>query len=221
MNLDNTTIDLVEHAKLSFTKALESCSNIDKDVLRIDGMSGVKHRHFINNLCSIDSVNYLEVGLFTGSTFCSAISNNLGTFTGIDNWSEFNKNLNNKKIFYEHLRTFQGSTHPKIIDKDCWKVKLFDKYNVFNYDGDHSEISHFNALNHYIHCMDKKFIYIVDDWNWPAVREPTIKSIEKNNLNILYFYEIKTTDNDSHPPSENARQRSDWHNGIAFYILSQ
>ena len=54
------------------------------------GMSGGKYPHFINNLIrGLPNPSYLEVGCWTGSTLCSAISRNRVRATGIDNWSEF------------------------------------------------------------------------------------------------------------------------------------
>ena len=55
------------------------------------------------------------------------------------------------------------------------------------YDGNHSEDSHYRALNHYYECLDDIFIFLVDDWNWDFVRNQTRKSIE----DILYEKEIK------------------------------
>ena len=46
---------------------------------------------FYNNLCSIC---YLEIRCWKGSMLCSAMYENLhGTFTGIDNFTEFNNGL--------------------------------------------------------------------------------------------------------------------------------
>ena len=39
-------------------------------------------------------------------------------------------------------------------------------------------------------CLDEFFIYIVDDWNWPWVRDPTLKAILDNNIEIIYKKEI-------------------------------
>lgn len=65
------------------------------------------------------------------------------------------------------------------------------------YDGDHSEASHYNALNHFLPYLDKEFIFIVDDWNWDYVRNPTMESISKNNIKIIYQNEIRTTNDNS------------------------
>lgn len=212
---------LIDLAELSYKKAYKKMSNIDINLLEIEGMSGVNHRHFINNICGGKGTRYLEVGLWAGSTFCSAISNNSGTFVGIDNWSEFNDHNNIRDLFYGNLNRFKGRLNPLILEQDCWKVKLKQKFNIFTYDGEHSKENHFKALKYFYDNLDDVFVFIVDDWNWTNVREGTLKSIDENNLKILYSQEVMTTKNNRHPLPENARQRSDWHNGVSYFVLSK
>ena len=72
--------------------ALNHKSNLDEDVLSINGMSSPKVRHLINNICSISGIShYLEVGTWRGSTLISAISNNknIKMALGVDNFSQF------------------------------------------------------------------------------------------------------------------------------------
>jgi hypothetical protein len=42
-----------------------------------------------------------------------------------------------------------------------WKVDLssIGKFNVYLYDGDHSELDHFKALKYYIDNLDDEFIF--------------------------------------------------------------
>jgi hypothetical protein len=80
------------------------------------------------------------------------------------------------------------------------------------YDGNHYEESHYKALNHYLNCLDNEFIYLVDDWNMPEVRQGTENSIKDNNLETLYQKEI-------HTPGNNPK--FDWHNGIAIFVLKK
>lgn len=67
-------------------------SKIDPGVLEVEGMSGKKFRHFLNNLVRLrGGRNYLEIGVWAGSSFTSAISNNenLVNAIAIDNFSEY------------------------------------------------------------------------------------------------------------------------------------
>ena len=87
------------------------------------------------------------------------------------------------------------------------------------YDGDHKEKSHFEALNHYLPCLENEFIYMIDDWNWEGVRNGTINSIKDNNCEILYQKEIRTTHDNTH--AKIFGQNSDWHNGISIFVLKK
>ena len=48
----------------------------------------------------------------------------------------------------------------------------------------HTEKSHFQALNHYLPCLDDEFIYLVDDWNWQRVKDGTNQAIKENKCEI-------------------------------------
>ena len=52
-------------------------TKLTTNILNIDGMSGKKTRMFYNNLLDFDTnINYLEIGVWKGSTFISAMFNN-------------------------------------------------------------------------------------------------------------------------------------------------
>ena len=81
---------LITHIINSLENANKNKSKIDEDILDMNGMSGKKTRHFYNNLCSMEDARYLEIGVWKGSTLCSAMCNNENLIClGIDNWSEF------------------------------------------------------------------------------------------------------------------------------------
>lgn len=211
--------NLINHVKECLEKTDLCESNITDELLWMEGMSGQKTRHFYNNLCSVDNVKYLEVGCWKGSSLCSAMCNNKITCLAIDNWSEFG---GPKHEFINNYNKYKGKNNTNFIENDCWEIdpnKLDTKFNIYMYDGNHSEDSHFKALNHFLPCLENEFIYLVDDWNWPQVRDGTIKSIKENECKILYQKVIKTTNNDMHPKIHS--QFSDWHNGISIFILQK
>jgi hypothetical protein len=94
-----------------------------------------------------------------------------------------------------NFEKFKGENDANFIEDDCYKVDVssLSKFNIYMYDGNHSNESHYKALLHYYHCLDDIFIFIVDDWNWIDVRDGTINSIRKLNLKILYEKEIRLT----------------------------
>ena len=199
-------------------------SKIVEEITNMEGMTGKKTRHFYNNMCSMEDARYLEIGTWKGSSICSAMCNNTMTCVAIDNWSEFG---GPKAEFMNNFNKFKGNNNARFIEQNCWTVDVskLGKFNIYMYDGNHSENSHFQALNYYLPCFDDEFIYIIDDWNWPDVRNGTIKSIKENNCEIIYQKEIFTDQNGpiEWGPGEGTRfgRDGDWHNGIAIFILKK
>jgi len=202
----------------SIENAERSISNITDDIVAMDGMSGTKTRHFYNNLLHTSDARYLEIGTWKGSSVCSAMCNNKANVVCIDNWSEFG---GPKDEFLINFEKFKGDNNATFIENDCYKVDVstLPKFNMYMYDGNHTNESHYKALLHYYDCMDDVFIFIVDDWNCKDVRDGTARSIEKLNLKVLYEKEIRLTLDNSHTPLHHARKT--WWNGIYIAILQK
>ena len=205
--------------EISFYNAENNISKITDDIINMAGMSGTKTRHFYNNLLNIEDARYLEIGTWKGSSVCSAMFENKATVVCIDNWSEFG---GPKSEFLENFNRFKGNNNATFIENDCFKVdiSILPKFNIYMYDGNHTNESHYMALLHYYKCLDDIFIFIVDDWNWKDVRDGTFNSIEKLQLNILYQREIRTTYDETHAEWGSPEQRA-WHNGIYVAILQK
>jgi hypothetical protein len=199
-------------------------SKLVPEILDMEGMSGIKTRHFYNNVCSFEEVRYLEIGTWKGSSICAAMCNNNMTCVCVDNWSEFD---NVKDEFLENFNKFRGKNKATFIEKNYWDVDVskLGKFNIYMFDGNHSEKSHYQALNHYFSCLDNEFIYLVDDWNWQDVKVGTLKSIKDNNCDILYKKEIftNTQNQPEWGPGPNSRfgKDGDWHNGICIFVLKK
>ncbi len=181
-------------------------------------MSGTKTRHFYNNLLNTENARYLEIGTWKGSSVCSAMCENKATVVCIDNWSEFGEP---KQEFLVNFQKFKGNNDARFIENDCYKVdtSILPKFNIYMYDGNHSNESHYKALLHYYDCLDDVFIFIVDDWNWQDVRDGTQNSIQKLNLKILYKKEIRLTWDNSH--THHPQSTTGWWNGIYVAILQK
>jgi hypothetical protein len=206
---------LIENA---FENAEKKISKITNDIIIMEGMSGTKTRHFYNNLLNIEDARYLEIGTWKGSSVCSAMCGNNAKVTCIDNWSEFG---GPKDEFLVNFEKFKGENDANFIEDDCYKVDVssLSKFNIYMYDGNHSNESHYKALLHYYNCLDDIFIFIVDDWNWIDVRDGTMNSIRKLNLKILYEKEIRLTWDNSVTPEPELSQN--WWNGIYIAILQK
>jgi predicted O-methyltransferase YrrM len=205
--------DLIDKAIYNAEKHI---SKITEGIKNMDGMSGLKTRHFYNNLLDTTDARYLEIGTWKGSSVCSAMCGNKATVVCIDNWSEFG---GPKEEFITNFNTYKGENNASFIEKDCFQVDTYTlpKFNIYMYDGNHSKDSHYNALLHYYNCLDNTFIFIVDDWNWRDVREGTFDSIRKLKLDVLYEKEIRLTQDNSHTDQQYGRET--WWNGIYIAVL--
>jgi hypothetical protein len=202
----------------AFLNAENGVSKITNEILLMDGMTGKKTRHFYNNLLNTEDARYLEIGTWKGSSVCSAMCGNKAKVVCIDNWSEFN---GPKSEFLVNFEKFKGENDAIFIENDCYKVDIstLPKFNIYMYDGNHSEENHYKALMHYYNCLDDVFVFIVDDWNWQFVRDGTNNSIKKLNLKVLYEKEIRLTLDNSH--TERPYADNTWWNGIYVAILQK
>jgi hypothetical protein len=204
--------------QVSFKKAEKNESKINQEIKAIQGMTGIMTRHFYNNLLNTEDARYLEIGTWKGSSVCSAMYGNKAKVVCIDNWSEFG---GPKEEFVKNFNRFKGENQAHFMQYDCYKidVSLLPKFNIYMYDGNHTNESHYKALSHYYTCLDDIFIYIVDDWNCKSVREGTEQAITDLGLSVLYDREIRLTWDDTHTPIPLANQT--WWNGIYVAILQK
>jgi hypothetical protein len=201
----------------SLEYALNCESHLPEWVLNMEGMSGKKYRTFINKLISlVNDPHYLEIGCWTGSTSVSAMYSNEISATLIDKWAE--DFANPKEQFFSNLNRC-GNKNITFINDDFKNIKYPSnkKYNIYLYDGPHTEEDQYDGLLIPFDSLDDEFIFICDDWNWGPAVDGTLKAIEKLKLNVLYSVEIKTTNYlTTEGDNGNHKQFSDWHNG--YYI---
>ena len=228
---DSSIMDLINHVYNSIINAKMGISNIDpttvegKTILEYEGYTGTCTRHLYNNICSydkFDKVRYLEIGTWYGSSSISAIYKNKLDALFIDNWSQFNGDL---EVFKENIQKYLNKdTNCYFLEQDCWKVNLkkinISPINIYLYDGDHSAADHYKSLEYYYDILDDVFIFMVDDWNWINVRDGTMKAIFDLNLYILFRHEEFISEEDlKNMPDHNGKNT--WWNGIGIFILSK
>lgn len=109
------------HIEVSIKNADLGISKITDDIIKMDGMSGTKTRHFYNNLLNMLDARYLEIGTWKGSSVCSAMCNNNAYVICIDNWSEFN---GPKAEFLVNFSKYRGDNNACFIENDCYKVDI-------------------------------------------------------------------------------------------------
>ena len=210
---------LVRHA---LDQALGNVTKLTPEVLAIPGMSGRKYRCFINNLIEqLPGARYLEVGSWAGSTLCSAIFGNDVEALAIDNWSQFGGPSDK---FFAHLSQFKGTARVSFLEKDFRKIDYASlglghgKFNVYLFDGPHTYNDQYDGLAIAQSALEPCYVQIVDDWNWTAVRNGTMKAISDLGLNIDFMAEIRTSLDDQHAPAPSGAA-SDWHNGYFISVF--
>ena len=208
----------------SVYKAEQGISNINKEIFDIEGMSSFYTRHLFNNIGNLQNINYLEVGSWRGSTACSILSNNnLKSAILIDNFSQFDDpdwiansktKLKAKDELQLNLSKYANNNYT-IIEADFFTVNInqFPQIDVFLFDGYHSYEHQYKALFYLYEKLAKRFIFIVDDYEWPSVKKATIDAIRQLTLEnkVKNLYE-------KHLPSiipESANLK--WADGVSFF----
>jgi len=180
---------LIHHLKQSLANAEQGVSALSQEVLSLEGMSSPKVRHLLNNLCSLPEVNYLEVGVWKGSTWIASLYNNSSTVSSavaIDNWSQFGAP---RHQFIKSCNFFLKEMNYQFVDQDAFKINLnlfLNPINLYFYDGDHSILSQEKAFTYFNPIFDNSFIAIVDDWNEPETQIGTYAAFDKLNYELLF-----------------------------------
>jgi hypothetical protein len=205
----------------AFEDAMAMRGRLRDEAFRVHGFSGRKFRLLLNNLVSeLPDPRYMEIGLFHGASFCSALFKNKLRAVGIDNWSEYG---GNRQFFEDNLSKFKSElSDVETIEKDFRKVDYtrIGKFNVLFYDGSHSEQDQYDGIKIPQPAMDDSYIMIVDDWNWDRVRKGTLDALRDAKVSIDYSIEVRTTFNNENLPLVYG-MNSEWHNGTIVAVVSK
>jgi len=207
---------IINHVKASLNAAEYNFSKLSKEIINMGGPSGIKTRHFLNNLLQMNLAKYLEIGVGSGSLTSAAMYNNTAKIFCIDNWSETSKDY-----FMENYKKFKGNNYTKVFDQSYKDVDItkLSKFNILLYDATLNYNDIYETLPHFISCMEDVFVYIVDDINWRYIQVAAKKSIENLKLTILYEKEIILTNNETHTPIDIAKET--WWNGLYVVVLKK
>jgi len=209
---------LIPAVQDALAKAMAYEGKLSEHVLNMEGMSGRKYRYFINNLiANVQNPRYLEVGSWAGSTLCSAIYGNDVTATAIDNWSQFGGPSN--MFFYNVSQSCSATTRLSVLNKDFRQVDYpsLGRFNVYLFDGPHAFEDQRDGLLMALDSLDSEFVFIVDDWNWEAVRAGTMMAIALAGLTVAWSTEVRSSTDNTQPDIRG--QHSDWHNGYYIAVL--
>ena len=200
--------NLIEKIDRCIECAEKGESKLTANILNMRGLSGPKHRNFLNNAID-NNTRYLEVGTWTGSTLISALYNNTPEFhIGIDNFSIFCEDRDRRAEFHSNCKTYLGYS-PNFLDQDCYTVDMklhgIENINFYFYDGCHKRRSQENAITYFSPALSSEFILMVDDWNEESARLGTIDGLKKSNIEMVYVKELFTEKN---------AVKHDWWNGV-------
>ena len=203
--------------RAAFEAALGLQPELPAHLLGLPGMSGRKYRRFINRLIDLTPhAAYLEVGSWAGSTACSAMAGNRVRVVCIDDWSAFGGPY---EEFLDNVARYKTEEIDLEVLKTDYRAVDYERFagqfNVYLYDGPHSFQDQYDGLRIAMPALAHAWVQIVDDWNWPKVREGTWAALKDSHVEVLYSIEIRTTQTGAH--ADVGFQGSDWHNG---YLLA-
>ncbi len=205
-------MNLSKHIDDSIEWGNHEVSKLNQDVIDIHGITSNKVRCFLNNICSIGGT-YLEVGVFRGATFCSAIYQNDIHAIGIDNFSSPNLmpmgvsqklatylkkrlEVSPQEDFLENVRRFGNTDNIDVYRTDytTFDYSQLPKLDIIFYDGDTRYQDQYSVLKKLTPQFSEQTILIMDDWNWNsgALRQV----IEEENLYVSHEREIFTEGED-------------------------
>lgn len=190
-------MNIIEILEKSISDAEQGISKLPKEILELQGMSSNKNRHFLNNLLSLhQNPKYLEVGVWKGSTFISANYDNTTTKSvAVDNFSEFLNGAEAQEMtdnFNSKISRYIQNKNVEFIESDYKNVDFsrFEKFNIYFYDGNHSEEEQYNAFKYLDSYLEDRFICIVDDWNWDDVKNGTRRIFSEYGYKIVWEKEL-------------------------------
>lgn len=181
---------------------------LPKDILSLEGMSSVANRRLLNTL-GFFSQNYLEIGVWKGSTLIATLfANSHLSATAIEDWSQFDGPAA-KNVFLANCCKHIGLHDLTLIEQDCFKVDLSNlkgPFDLFFYDGNHDNDSQRKCFHHFQDILSDELIFVVDDWNWKHVEVDTLYSVGQSNYEVVSKTELRS---------------AEFHNGICLFHLSK
>jgi len=220
-------MDLIKHIEESLHWGEKEVSKLTQDVINIHGITSNKIRCFLNNICSIGGT-YLEIGVFRGATFCSAIYQNNIHAIGLDNFASPNLmpmgvsqklasylkrgiDVPPQEDFINNVKKFGNPEHLDIYKTDytSFDYTQLPKVNIVFYDGDTRYHDQYTVLKKILPLFSEQTILIMDDWNWNSGAIDNL--IKEENLIVTFKEEIFTQGED---------MGSFW-NGLGVFLIEK
>jgi len=221
-------MDLVKHIDDSIEWGELEVSKLTQDILDIHGITSNKVRSFLNNICNIDNATYLEVGVFRGATFCSAIYGNdiysiaidnfmspnltpKGVSQKLGNYYKHNIDILPQEDFLNNVKKFGDVKKISVYKTDyhTFDFKSLSNVDIIFYDGETKYHDQYIALTKMLPIFSNETIIIMDDWNWDSGAFE--KFVEDNNLFIKHSRQLFTSGEDY----------KDFWNGLGIFLIEK
>lgn len=155
----------------------------------VDGMCPSETLALLNyavSECLEPTEQYLEVGTWNGRTVIGALLNNDKTAIVIDPLTYDNSKVD----FYKNIEKWNIKDRIQ-MHEDFWEncisgLKLDRPIGLFFFDGDHGDLSTFNAFEAFIPFYSNRCILMADDYCMEPVKRDIELFKEKYQKNILF-----------------------------------
>lgn len=172
-----------------------------------------KISHFYNNILSFPDTRLLRIGISYSCISSFMYGNKAKIICILPDNSELGFD---KMRFLKMFEKFKGDN--EVIFMDWFEVDTTTHFNIYMCDGNHNSYNRLKCLLQYYSCLDEIFIFIINQWNFNAVKMETKDLIKNVNLKVLYEKEIIINHNFKPPSSE---LQDTWWNGIYVAILQK
>jgi hypothetical protein len=180
----------------------------------MEGMSGQRFRAFLNHLSKgLGEFNYLEIGVWKGSTAKCILYESSADALLVDNWSQFGGPRNTA---LKSLSQYIDKGRVELLDIDFNQLPNFKNLlspKVYYYDGPHDYASHYLGIELIKYFNSECIIVIIDDWNWDNVKNGTLNAIKDLDFEILASWQIKPS------PRDKGGKLGSWHNGTFIALI--
>lgn len=207
----------VDHVDDSIARALRGEAYFDSEVLDVLGFATPTMRRMFSNLCHMEGLTYLECGTYAGATLSAATNNNPVRAIGIDNFCQtWHPGRDIKAEFTANKDRFAPAS--SFIEGNCFNpaclASVGTGIDILYFDGDHTHDAQARALPYFLNALADTFLFIVDDYNWPDVKNGTEDGLNavSSKASVIRDWQLIGEAHQDDPV---------WHNGIALFLCKK
>ncbi|GAN78146.1 class I SAM-dependent methyltransferase [Acidisphaera rubrifaciens] len=212
-------IGLASAAGTALTSVLAGRCDLPSWLLALPALSGRRFRLWLHAMMqALEGGHLLEIGTGTGSTALSAAWRNGARVTTIDNWADGPAAL---AAFNAHRSLLRAPDAVTQLAADFRAVDYaaLPSADVFFYDGPLKAGDVGAALRLVQPALRDQCVLVIDDWNFPPLREEALAVMADLALPVIWSAELRTTLDGSHPAV--GGEESDWHNGCFIAVMDR